>query len=290
MTYITGTDIKTGWTYNSADLVASMTYPGNNQSGTGKTVNYNYHNQLSLNSVTGGHTYVQSSGYDAAGRLVGGVRGPGLLTSSFSYYDWNAQFANAGQGGRLRQMTTSNNLQNLTYTYDKDGNILSILDVAANPAQTQTFTYNTLNRLASAVATGGTAQDGVSGSRAYAYDARGRLSGLPGMGTYGYSSAHLHAVERLDGAQKYFYDENGNMTRRIVGALTYDLAYDAENRLVSVTTSRRGDADPDPDGDLHAHANRHVHAEPLRASPLSSTVYRKRNSGPPGTAYPLEES
>ena len=64
------------------------------------------------------------------------------------------------------------------------------------------------------------------------------------MGTYGYSSAHPHAVERLDGAQKYFYDENGNMTRRIVGALTYDLAYDAENRLVSVTTS--GGATPTP--------------------------------------------
>ena len=109
---------------------------------------------------------MQSSGYDAAGRLVGRVRGPGLLTSSFSYYDWNAQIANAGQGGRLRQMTTSNNLQNLTYTYDKDGNILSILDAAANPAQTQTFTYDTLDRLASAVATGGTAQDGAYASRA----------------------------------------------------------------------------------------------------------------------------
>ncbi len=56
---------------------------------------------------------------------------------------------------------------------------------------------------------------------------------------YGYHDpAHVHAVTHLTmlltEEQKYRYDANGNQTRRVVGADTYDLAYDAENRLVEV--------------------------------------------------------
>ena len=47
-------------------------------------------------------------------------------------------------------------------------------------------------------------------------------------------SAHAHAVTHLNGVQKYWYDQNGNQTKRILGSDTYDLAYDAENRLVEV--------------------------------------------------------
>jgi hypothetical protein len=45
---------------------------------------------------------------------------------------------------------------------------------------------------------------------------------------------YAHAVIHLGGAQKYWYDENGNQTRRDVGGTTY-LSYDAENRLVSAS-------------------------------------------------------
>jgi YD repeat-containing protein len=34
--------------------------------------------------------------------------------------------------------------------------------------------------------------------------------------------------------QKYWYDANGNMTKRIVGADTFDLSYDYENHLTQV--------------------------------------------------------
>jgi YD repeat-containing protein len=52
---------------------------------------------------------------------------------------------------------------------------------------------------------------------------------------YGYNDgAHAHAVTHLGGVQKYWYDENGNQTRRDVAGTTY-LTYDAENRLVSAS-------------------------------------------------------
>ena len=64
----------TGWSYNSADLMATMTYPGGNTGQSGEVVTYGYHPQLALNSMTGelgteDFTYVESTQYDAAGRV-----------------------------------------------------------------------------------------------------------------------------------------------------------------------------------------------------------------------------
>ncbi|RPJ44886.1 MAG: hypothetical protein EHM21_09835, partial [Chloroflexi bacterium] len=42
----------------------------------------------------------------------------------------------------------------------------------------------------------------------------------------------VHAVKSM-GSNSYGYDPNGNMTKRLIGGVTYTLTYDAENRLVS---------------------------------------------------------
>ena len=47
------------------------------------------------------------------------------------------------------------------------------------------------------------------------------------------NAAHKHAVTNA-GSNSYQYDANGNQTTRVIGAQTYTLGYDAENRLVSV--------------------------------------------------------
>jgi RHS repeat-associated protein len=45
---------------------------------------------------------------------------------------------------------------------------------------------------------------------------------------------HVHAVTHIGSTQKYWYDENGNQVTRIYGADTYNLLYDAENRMTEV--------------------------------------------------------
>ena len=51
--------------------------------------------------------------------------------------------------------------------------------------------------------------------------------------TYG-AFAHRHAVTYLSNGNTYQYDANGNQITRIIGADTFLLSYDAENRLVEV--------------------------------------------------------
>ena len=50
-------------------------------------------------------------------------------------------------------------------------------------------------------------------------------------------TAHVHAVMHLTGTQKYWHDANGSMTTRIENGVTYQQAWDYENRLTSVSGS-----------------------------------------------------
>jgi YD repeat-containing protein len=155
----------------------SMTYPDN------ETVNVTYTPQMALNSVIGTSTYLSSSRYDAAGRLTQHVLGNGL-TQAYTYNAWT------NDGGRLANLTTGT-LQDLTYSYDDAGNILSIVDDMNGP-QTQSFTYDALQRLTSAAATGG--QNGTY-SETYSYNSTtGNLASKAGV-NYTYDTNHPHAVE-----------------------------------------------------------------------------------------------
>jgi RHS repeat-associated protein len=225
----------TQWGYGAQDQVLWMRYPENNNGGTnGEVVNYSYTARLLLNSVIGTGTYVQSTTYDAPGRVGLRVMGNNVLTTTYQYYSWTTP---NGQG-RLRQIDSekvSNHagLQNLNYTYDAAGNVSTIVDSLAGP-QTQSFSYDELDRLISAQATGGSY--GIYGPESYVYNTIGNLTSKAGV-SYGYNDgAHKHAVTHLNGVQKYWYDADGNQTKRVVGSDTYDpLTYDYENRLTQVT-------------------------------------------------------
>ena len=218
----------TRWDYNSADLPVHMTYPDT------EVLTYSYNNNGQLNSVSNGagETYLASTNYDAAGRITGMNYGASILNKTFTYYPWNT----TTNGGLLNTAVTTRlsggaTLQNLSYTYDKDANVQTIADSLAS--QTQTFDYDPLNRLTSAVVTGGSF--GLY-NESYEYDVNtGNLWKKAGI-TYSYNDpAHAHAITNLTNNNSYIYDPNGNMTRRNVDALTFDLVYDTENRLVSVT-------------------------------------------------------
>ena len=62
--------------------------------------------------------------------------------------------------------------------------------------------------------------------------------------------AHKHAVTHLAGTQKYWYDANGNMTRRINFSLDVNYSYDAENHLTGVSGGKTATFVYDGDGKL----------------------------------------
>jgi RHS repeat-associated protein len=233
--HITGAGtFLTSWRYNAADMIISMTYPGGNEGQPGEQVTYEYHPQGALDSLSSSDgIYLQSSGYDAAGRLVSRTLGDNLLRLDFDFYPWTTV---NGQG-RLEQITsgTSDGLvtfQDLHYTYDPNGNIKRIEDWVAGAPQVQAFDYDELNRLLSAEVTGGT--EGLY-SEGYAYDpATGNLREKGGV-VYAYDPSHPHAVTDLDGEQRFWYDANGGMVQRVVDSNKIQtLYYDTDNRLIGV--------------------------------------------------------
>ena len=177
--------------------------------------------------------------------------GSAKYTEGYTYYDWNDP--NHGLG-RLNTHTVSNNgsLQlSLSYTYDANGNILTIADNGYN--QTQTFTYDSLNRLISASAPASGSIPGYS-EPSYNYDAAGRLTSnynLPNVPiTINYGDFnHVNAATSASDNSVYTYDANGNMvTRNPGGTGAYNLSYNAENQLNSVSGAACGDYVYDGDG------------------------------------------
>jgi len=132
--------------------------------------------------------------------------------------------------------------------------VLTIKDYFAGNPQTQTFTYDAADRLASAVASGGSG--GIYPSETYAYNGTtGNLSNKAGMSlTYNaqvicnmQARTLPHAVSAA-GGNTYTYDCNGNMIARIVGGQAYTLTYDAENHLTGVSGAATGTFVYDGDG------------------------------------------
>jgi len=185
-------------------------------------VHYNYNSRMLLESVIGTSTYVSSTTYDSAGRMDLRTFGNGTQTD-YTYYPWTAQ------GGRLqtfRSGTTGNptSLQDLAYAYDAVGNISQITNSIAS--ETNTYGYDTLNRLTSWTLNGVTEN--------YSYNpSTGNLETKGNLTLQYNDAAHKHAVTNA-GTNTYQYDANGNQTTRVIGSDTLNLIYDAENRLVEV--------------------------------------------------------
>ncbi len=243
------------WGHHPDGSMRWMTYPGGNNSEVGEKITLEYLPQKALATVysdTNSYYYLQSATYDAAGRLdvrslgATSLAGTPVLKTNLDYYPWNQQ------GGRLKYLQSGipssiTSLQSFEYDYDPVGNIDWIKDYKAGGTQTQTFNYDTLDRLKDAVASGGVG--GTYAKEYYTYNTTtGNLATKAGV-TYTYGdSDHPHAVTSLSNGNSYGYDDNGNMTDRTIGTSDYDLVYDAENRLVDVSGSADAEFVYDGDG------------------------------------------
>jgi RHS repeat-associated protein len=242
-----GGTFRTQWGYNSADLPVWMRYPADNAGNLGETVYNTYYPQLAVDRVYGTSVYLENTDYDAAGRVDRRMLGASpFITQDYVYNAWNVQ------GGRLAQLKTGystvpDSLQDLRYTYDLTGNVLTISDYKAGGTQTQTFAYDALDRLRTAVASGGTG--GTYSLQNYDYDTQGRLELNATVTNFYENPAHIHAVSRTSTGNIYSYDANGNQTSRRVGGITYTLIYDAESRLVQIKLGKIVQATYTYDGD-----------------------------------------
>lgn len=178
-----GTSAEITYAYDNADRLIQRKNPD------GKRIQYAYNAQGQIESVKE-HTYnhqgeivstkdiLDDVDYNALGKITSNEFANGLTTN----YTYNTD------DFRLNRIQTGG-LQDFTYTYDNVGNVLSVTD--AVDSKTQTFTYDDLDRLATASETSGY-------NYAFEYDAIGNITEFTnGSNTIDYtygSNAGPHAM------------------------------------------------------------------------------------------------
>ena len=174
-------------------------------------------------------TYRTITAQDARGNVTGEALGAGAIRTTRRFD------AKTGRIGSIASKTAiDQERQDLGYAWDVLGNLTERTDMTGTRSLTETFAYDTLNRLTSAQVGTGTAQT-------LTYDALGNIKTKTGVGSYTYGSGTAapgpHAVTQA-GNNRYSYDANGNVTGETpVGSSTpaRTFAYTAFNKVASVT-------------------------------------------------------
>ncbi|MBV7329118.1 hypothetical protein KFU94_12855 [Chloroflexi bacterium TSY] len=147
-------------------------------------------------------------------------------------YGWGCCAGNGNHRLREIRVGTSSNTSSslshnrlrLAYTsYDSMGNIKQLKERYNNGAtSTHNFSYDHQNRL-------------ISGyGKRYGYRTDGTFASFEGQ-TYTYDAWTAHSVNRINGVDRYDYDQNGNMVRRNKGLSTQQtLVWNHENQLSQV--------------------------------------------------------
>jgi RHS repeat-associated protein len=212
--------------YDVADRVTQVTYPN-----TKAVIAYGYDavgHLVKVESLWGtgaDEVFYEASGFNEMHQETTVEYGNGR-TTQYEYYE---------HARRLKRMVTLGdpNIQDISYTYDKTSNILSVTDGAYTSTQScglSSIRYDDLNRLVSLYSAG------EGRTITYEYDALGNIhkNGEMGTGTYTYHATKPHAVVSANG-NSYAYDACGNMTTRNSSEYgNQTLTYDAQNRLVRV--------------------------------------------------------
>jgi RHS repeat-associated protein len=216
---INGNTYTTGYQYNLAGQVTSLTYPSN------RVVQTTFDNIGRISKlVSGATTYAQSFSYNAAFYGTSFQYGNGVTASlGYSPDRLQLQSLNFVNTGTLFS-TTYSRIQN----GGNNGQITSITD-SVDGGRSATYSYDSLGRLTAA---------GTSGSVNYpkwglsfAYDRYGnRTNQSVTAGTAPSNSVAINSATNRITTSGYAYDANGNITNDGSNTMTYD----AENRVVSV--------------------------------------------------------
>ena len=192
--------------------------------GINETVSYTYLSRMALDTVNGLAAYVTDTLYNAAGqvelRKLGGTAASPTLKVDTSYFPWDM----VNGLGRVKRIISgtpadSDSLQDLRYysgtdtpQYDANGNLLNIYDYKAGSPQTQIFTYDSLDRLLSAAASGGT---GGIYSESYTYNGTtGNLASKGGV-TTAYVGNYFEWTGSTSTMVKYYYAGTTRVAMRV---------------------------------------------------------------------------
>jgi RHS repeat-associated protein len=254
-------------TYNALNGVTTETFP--DLDGVGYT--YDEAGWLSAVSgyIDGPSCFPKCIKYNARGQKDEIDYNNGVKTT-FDYFD-NTSPTDFTNFALKTRFTTgpSGDLQNLSYTYDEVGNVLTVDDGIVNGTAGRTFGYDDLNRLTSASGRFGPLDPPNTGlptqvdNQPYVYDAVGNIL-TKGTVTYQYcnhplqpadpslctdTALHPSAVTRTfdssTSTQKlYHYDNNGNT----LDGAGRTFVWTADNRVDSVTLGSTTSMDYDYTG------------------------------------------
>ncbi|MDQ2808148.1 MAG: hypothetical protein M3Z04_14730, partial [Chloroflexota bacterium] len=244
-TTVTTRVYTTTYSFDIGGRPSTLTYPDSTTAPEVVTLGYNTQGPglpASLTSnVSGNPAPVANATYNERAQLLTLVQGVGpvppynssnLLTSSFSYDDTTTQ---RGWLTNITVASDSGTHLNETLGYTANGNIAAVAQSAGgdnSPTFSNSFTYDGLDRLITAVSTG-TPQP-LYANESYSFDTLGRMTSRTVGGTtrpYSYSATHPDAPSIYNGTS-YTYDANGSQVSTSAGQ---SRTFDPEGRLSSVS-------------------------------------------------------
>lgn len=220
-----------GWTYDAADRVAKVTYPG------GETAPYTYDPAGTLDSFKYPDGTLLRYARDSAGRVTSIRDADGGIVAAYLYSDTSQvlrktlgngvlatyDYDVAGHLSTLVNKADDGVVSRFAYQYDKAGNRRTV----TTPEGVTTYTYDAADQLTKVVLPNGF-------TTSYDFDANGnRRARTTNGGVTEYVSNLLDQYTRV-GPDTYTYDLNGNLIGKATPAGAWTYAYDSENRLTSV--------------------------------------------------------
>jgi RHS repeat-associated protein len=215
-------------------FLTRIDYPG------GHFFTFTYDDLGRRKSRTDQDGHVENYTYDVAGRLDRMTDGTGALIVD---YDYDA-------AGRLSKKALGNGVYT-TYEYDAAGNVLHLVNYQPGGAVLSRFdyTYDASGRRDSMTTLDGTFRYGYDPLGqltsvtypdghvvTYAYDAAGNRMQVTDNGvTTDYAANNLNQYTQV-GDVTYAFDADGNLIAKTEGGVTTTYTYDAESRLVGVST------------------------------------------------------
>ncbi|MCM8915447.1 RHS repeat protein [Pseudomonas inefficax] len=255
-----GASAVTRYTYDGQNRLKSVTYPGTT-SAVSNT--YDKTGKLLASTSTGGN---RAMAYDAAGNLIQQSLTLDGKTFTAKYgYNANDQLASITypQSGRVvnytpdvlgRPTTVSGYVSKVTYW--PSGMINQI-----TYANGTTSTYTQTPRLWPATFTTAKTGGATYLNSAYTYDGTGNLATIRDTvdssfnRTLGYDGINrLISAAGFWGAGSISYDGVGNLLKQTYGTTSLNYAYDAQNRLASVSGQRAGSFTYDAYGNIASSA------------------------------------